>query len=162
MAKTCKKCNIELIPGENIVLSQWKIYNYICKTCKKKQNRERNKDPKYKVKQKIYMSRTKTKNPNAQLSYIKKCSNKWGSGVYGIFENGICLYVGESIELYKRIIFHKTVVKRPETSTTPKLYEALQQHNHLIYGIIEQCDNHKEKEQYYINQLKPKYNAYRM
>ena len=160
MVKTCKKCNVDLAVGENIVPSQWKIHNYICKTCKKKENYKRNKDPKFQVKQMEYLKRNRTKNPNAQLSYNNKQKNKWGSGVYGIFENGECLYVGESVELYKRMTYHKTVIKYPKKTTTPKLYQALQQHNHLIFGILEQCDNHLEREKYYINKLKPKYNAY--
>ena len=160
MVKTCKKCNVDLVVGKNIVPSQWKIHNYTCKTCRKKANKERNKDPKFQAKQREYVKRNRKKNPNAQLSYVNKQKNKWGSGVYGIFENGICLYIGESIELYKRMIFHKTMIKHPEKTSTPKLYESLQQHNYLIFGIIEQCDNHKEQEKFYINKLNPKYNEY--
>jgi hypothetical protein len=160
--KTCKVCNIELIPGENIAPSQWKIYNYKCKTCRKVENIKRNKNPKFQEKQKEYVKRSREKNPNAQLSYVQKQAEKWGSGVYGIFENGICLYVGESIKLYKRIVEHKTMIKYPEKTFQPELYKALQQHSNLIFGVIEETDNHKEKEKYYINKLKPKYNEYGM
>tara|TARA_B110000503_G_scaffold40518_1_gene66582 strand:+ start:521 stop:856 length:336 start_codon:yes stop_codon:yes gene_type:complete len=67
-------------------------------------------------------------------------------GVYGIFEYGECLYIGESKRLNNRISKQKTI--NPNLSNHPA----------YIIGIIEECDNHLEKEKYYINQYKPKYN----
>ncbi len=157
--KKCSKCSVELIVGENISPSQWKRYNYKCKKCHYKYNKQRLQNPQNKAKQKQHLTKHKEQNPDSGKYYVDKAHNKWGSGVYGIFENGKCLYVGESIKLYKRIVEHKTIIKYPEKTYQPKLYKALQQHNHIIFGIIEQCDNHKEREQYYINKLKPLYNG---
>lgn len=44
--KTCNKCNIELTVGNNWLLSQKKISNYICNSCKRKSRRDYYKDHK--------------------------------------------------------------------------------------------------------------------
>ena len=80
-------------------------------------------------------------------------------GVYSIWENGKCLYVGESRILKQRISQHKWLLKNPEKAGSHSLlYYNLQQHTHLIFGIIEECDNHKERESVYINMYNPLYN----
>ncbi len=94
--------------------------------------------------------------------YNPKAYNKWGSGVYGIFENGECLYVGESSTLYRRICQHNMGYKDPQKANSKDwipFYESLQQHKNLTIGILEQTENHKEKEKFYINNLNPKYNG---
>ena len=80
----------------------------------------------------------------------ERFKNKWGSGVYGIFENGVCLYIGESTSLSVRISNHKCY----NTLIAPYL----KKHPSHIIGILEQCSNHKEKEVYYISKYKPLYN----
>ncbi len=67
-------------------------------------------------------------------------------GVYGIFEYGECLYIGESKRLNNRIAKQKSM-------NTKLLY-----HPAYVIGIIEECNDHKEKEKYYIKQYNPKYN----
>ncbi len=92
----------------------------------------------------------------------KQTANKWlkkTSGVYGIFENGKCLYVGESERVNGRIAEHRTNIKRFQQKTHKHLYDALSQHKHVIFGVLEETPNHKEREQYWINKLKPKYNG---
>jgi hypothetical protein len=92
----------------------------------------------------------------------KQTQSKWVykiSGVYGIFENGDCLYVGESKRVNARITEHKVNIKRFQQNTHKHLYESLSQHPHIIFGVLEETPNHKEREQYWINKLKPKYNA---
>ncbi len=39
--KTCRRCGVELVPGENWYPSQEKHSNYICKTCVKERWRDR-------------------------------------------------------------------------------------------------------------------------
>ena len=82
-------------------------------------------------------------------------------GVYGLFENGQCLYVGESIQIFGRWGYHKAGIKNPykEGLRQPELYKNLYTHKNIIFGIIEECDNHKEREQYWIDYYQPKYNG---
>ena len=90
---------------------------------------------------------------------IKKCvySKK---GVYVLFENNTCLYVGESLSLNRRKWNHTYWIKNPNKNKSQRwLYEALQQHSNIEFHILEETNNHKEREQYYINKLKPIYNA---
>jgi hypothetical protein len=96
------------------------------------------------------------------ISSSKVYAYKWGSGVYGIFENGVCLYVGESTKLYRRICDHHTGYKNPQSANNKQripFYKKIQKHSKYVIGILEQCDNHKEREQFYINKLKPLYNG---
>ena len=97
--------------------------------------------------------------------YLNDLSKSWGTskkGVYAIFENGKCLHVGESSWLKQRISSHKTYTKNPKSSPKSQrgLYEILNKNHPLfVIGILEQTDNHKEREQFYINNLKPLYNG---
>lgn len=155
--KICKKCNIELIPGENITPSMFKNYDYICKPCNANKSRvwkEKNKES-YKVYSQDYYIINK--------EILKQKRNTWKyakPGVYGIFENKICLYVGESTQIRTRIPNHKSLIKNPKAKTLHKdLYDNLRQHKNIEFYILEETPNHKEREQYYINKLKPLYNA---
>jgi len=81
-------------------------------------------------------------------------------GIYKIISNDLVLYVGQSKQLLNRISKHKSGIKNPEINKRHKqLYYNLQQHFNLEFKIIEETPNHKEREQYWINKLKPKYNA---
>jgi hypothetical protein len=98
----------------------------------------------------------------------KSCSNtlrknnSWRlglKGVYGIFENQECLYVGESKQIRRRISDHKNGIKNPKNKLQSPLWINLGQYSNLEFKIIEETPNHKEREQYWINKLKPKYNT---
>lgn len=120
-----------------------------CKVCKKKQYQQ-SKSSKPKS-NKIY-------NYHTSIKCVKKINDKWGKGVYGIFANGECLYIGESIKLYKRFIEHKTLYKNPKSSRwQTNLYNFLQDYPNWVIGIIEQTENHKEQEKYYTNKFQPLY-----
>ncbi len=85
---------------------------------------------------------------------------RYGKGVYGIFSNGMCLYVGQSSRLYDRINKHKWLIKNPhKKDPLSHLYQLLQQYNSLIIGIIEQTDNHKNQEKYWIDKFQPLHNV---
>jgi predicted GIY-YIG superfamily endonuclease len=109
----------------------------------------------------------KQQNKNYYQNYTDKCKasiKSWSyriSGVYCIFENNKCLYVGRSKGISKRIAQHKCFINKPFTAPkqNKQLYYNLQQHSNLEFKIIEETPNHKEREQYWINELKPKYNA---
>jgi hypothetical protein len=108
---------------------------------------------------KLKISKNYLSKQNSEINYQWKYNTK---GVYGIFENGECLYVGESKRINDRWSQHKSWIRNPEIApeSNKLLGQYLSKHIHLIFGIIEECDNHKEKEKQYINQLKPKYNTY--
>ena len=134
--KQCKKC------GE--IKHHYKNQNQ-CKDCKSIYNKEWNKTPK------------------GKLNWVRS-SNKWKNkiqGVYGIFSDMTCLYVGESGQLYNRISQHKTCIKNPNgvKSKRRQLYNLLQKHNNLEFRILEETPNHKTQERIWIEYLCPLYNT---
>ena len=149
--KVCKKCNANLIQGENIYSSLYKNRDYICKSCSIKKTNQYFKTDKGK---KLLHKYSKTK---TFKDTIKRWRNKI-KGVYGIYENGICLYIGESSRVNMRFSEHKYYTKSQRDNPQKSLYEQLQHHN-FILGLIEECDNHKEREKYYIDKYKPLYNS---
>jgi hypothetical protein len=85
-------------------------------------------------------------------------------GIYEWFEGDISLYIGQSSWLYSRMCSHKSWLKNPETSEKSSqsyLYKALRQHQNVDIRIIEEClpELLLEREQYYIDTLKPLYNS---
>ena len=150
--KTCIKCNKEKLLTEFNFTNKKKGYRQsYCKKCAPR--------PKY--------------NSNWQKEYYKKRKddiklwhNKWkeGNGVYGIFENDKCLYVGESSRINERMSKHRTLINNIELAkkyqpTQVYLYEKLSQHKNIIVKILEMTDDNKEREKYFINKLKPLYSA---
>ncbi len=85
------------------------------------------------------------------------------SGIYKItnVETNEC-YIGSSVDVNRRWSEHKALStwKRCQNN---KLYIALQQYglDKFIFEIIEETTNLKEREQYYIDLLKPSYNNIR-
>jgi len=142
--KKCKKCNVELVVGENINLNALKNSDYQCRSCNTIKARQRRKN-----------------NPRKAKEYVQRYANK-KQGVYGIFSNQICLYVGESSQLLKRINEHKSRIKNPEMVTwksEKQRYYKIKTHSNITIQILEETENHKERELYYINKLKPIYNG---
>ena len=102
-------------------------------------------------------------------SWCKPCTYKQNkeydykiSAVYGIYDK-VCLYIGQSKQLSRRIEKHKYMIKYPHKRDKQKyLYEALDKHSNVSIRIIEECSPELllTQEQYYINTLKPKYNNY--
>jgi hypothetical protein len=136
--KECGKCKIEKEVTEFYSKSLW------CKKCKHDYN--------------IKWIKTE-KGKESHINNSKVWRNKV-KGVYGIFENDKCLYVGESKQLNDRMSKHKTLSRNP--SYAKPYFKSLYQYLNTIdftIKILEETPNHKEREQYWINQLKPKYNA---
>ena len=144
--KQCKKCgekkplSYEYFPIQRACKDG---FNTWCRECIKEDSRNRRK-------------KKSTIENNNQLT------KKWRkeiAGVYGIFENGICLYVGESSQVNQRLSVHRYLQKNPDKAKRMKrLYEALSTHPSRVYGIIEECKNHKERERYFIDMYNPIYN----
>jgi hypothetical protein len=156
--KICSKCKVEKPTTKEYFYGHTKVgFQSQCKICHKIANKL------YQSKNKELVSKVNKKYYKVNADYITNRVKKWQnntSGVYGLFENGECLYVGETKAINRRMSFHFTQIKNIHPSIRHKeLYEVLQKHNHIIFGIIEETPNHKEREQYYINKLKPLYNA---
>ena len=149
--KTCSKCNIEKSFTQYYHSKGGDNYQKICKVCWNERNKENAKKGKYWKKQNL-----KSYAVNARQKYSYKIS-----GVYGIYDGGECLYVGESKRVLHRWADHISYTNNLNSQEAKKnpLYKKLSQHMHFIFGVIEECDNHKEREQHYIQQLKPKYNT---
>jgi CMP-N-acetylneuraminic acid synthetase len=147
MSKCCSKCRIEkpqtteYFGKNNSVpcgLSSW------CRECTRNAIKEWAKTPKGK-----------------KIKYHH--SSKWRNakqGIYGIFEDNKCLYVGESSSLKYRLSFHKSAIKNPlMVKYQRELYYNLQQHLNIDFRILEETKRHKELEGYYIDIYKPLYNT---
>ena len=151
--KTCKSCKTEYPKTpEYFRFCGTKKYNGVgyaqshCKKCDYKR-----------IKPSI--NKFKQEKPNQYQKSFNKWENKLGKGVYGMFEKGKCLYVGESGRLNARFSNHLSCLRNPERAVGvhKELYYNLIQHD-LEMGILENTDTHVRREQYYINKYKPIYN----
>ena len=82
------------------------------------------------------------------------------SGVYKITNNITGdFYIGSSKNIKHRWAAHKSPSKWKQLPSS-KLYKAMAQYGHdnFTIEVIEETDNLREREQYYIDQLKPSYN----
>jgi hypothetical protein len=133
--KTCNKCNVDLIVGENAYKNQYK-----CKSCV------------------LEYRRKWDKSEAGKMSQHKWATNK--AGVYGIFSGETCLYVGESSWLNKRLNIHKSCINNPTIApkSHKQLYIRMSKHNNIQFRILEATVNHKEQEQVWIEYMTPLYN----
>ena len=136
--KECNKCHVTK------ELTEFYKNQNQCKICKCEYNKHWYKTPKGKstLFRNVYKWKTKIQ------------------GVYGIYTNEECVYIGESSQLNNRISQHRTYSRNP--STAKPLFQSLYQYLSTVdftIKILEETPNHKEREQYWINELKPKYNA---
>ena len=159
--RNCNKCSTELIVGENITPGNYNNKDFICKPCNSLRSKKRYQKDKSKWKHEDGTWKVGNQSEENQNKITKKYHSKY-KGVYGIFNNGECLYIGESSKIMKRFSDHKTYIKNPDiksiSSKMKEMYIELQQYNHLIFGILEECNNHKNKEKYWIDKYQPRYN----
>lgn len=162
--KVCVDCEIELNPGVNCYLSMYKRGSYKCKACKKKQSKAEHKRyweiPSYRQK---------------KADYIKEYHDLDGAGVYAIYENDECIYIGESHKIKSRVIGHFSKhIKRNEEYFQPPipldLKKGLIDREHLSYDILEPENDkltRQTRETHYIQEhiakhgKAPKYNTYK-
>ena len=150
--KTCKKCKVEKPVNINNFSKQKTCkdgFNTICRECKKTYYKER-------------ARKKHLQNSNLNKIQLKKSFKNDNPGVYGVFENGVCLYIGESKHIRQRINQHKTCINNPHYKGAKKhsfLYSGLRIHNNIIFGALEQTPNHRERESFYINKYQPLYNT---
>ena len=106
----------------------------------------------------------KSNNPEQFINTIKKWTNNT-SGVYGIYGDDLCLYVGKSKGLNGRWKHHKYFIKHPKAvekyqPNLLNLYNNIRLHSNVSIRIIEECSPELllEREQHYIDTIKPLYN----
>lgn len=162
--KTCSKCKVEKDANLEDFPPHKRLkdgLNTHCRECQRKAHSKwlaKNKD---RHKENTLKWNKANKDKLTEIQY--KYDTKWGSGVYGIFADGECLYVGESSKLTARIARHKAHIKNPSSAGhLENFYNELQGHETLVIGILEQCDNHVEREKYYIDMFNPIYNTYKL
>jgi len=162
--KVCCGCEIELNPGVNCYLSMYKRGSYKCKSCKKQQS---------KVEHKRYWEMPSYRQKKAD--YIKEYHDSDGAGVYAIYENDECIYIGESQKVKSRITSHfsKHIKSNTETYQQPiqlDLKKGILDRTKLSYDILEQVDDkliRQTRETHYIKEHiakhgeAPRYNIYK-
>lgn len=158
--KTCKKC------GQSKPLDQFSKRSLSpdglqlnCKACNKVNNK--------KFRTTInpsYYREYYHKNPEKIKALIAKSFSKLGCGVYGIFDktNNVCLYIGSSMNLQRRIYDHKTTfnnIGQTYTLSSRILAEYLIDKGEIEFEIkvLEKCSIEEkiERENHYIAELKP-------
>ncbi len=95
-------------------------------------------------------------------------------GIYAIVHNGEYLYIGQSVELYKRLTYHNCSVAIERTLRDMKrgrkkhtndhaldMYKYIDAHRDEIqFTILEEWpDNLNEREKFYIEKYKPRFNT---
>ena len=160
--KVCTDCEIELNPGVNCYLSMFQRGSYKCKTCKKKQS---------KVEHVKYWQLPSYRMRKAK--FIENYLQSDGAGVYAIYENDECIYIGESSQIKSRVTCHfsKHMNKKNWQSPIPKLLaEGKINRDDLSYDILEPENDkltRQTRETYYIQEhiakygAAPKYNTYK-
>ena len=147
MAKVCSKCK-ETKPFTDYYTNKSNKRdghaNY-CKVCAKKHAAEWNRN-----------------NSERHMKNLKKYHHNC-SAVYKISnEQNECLYVGQTIAFNRRKNIHIMYTRNPkEKSGQMSLYVNLNKEQPITIEIIEKCsvDALTQREHYYINLLKPKYNG---
>ena len=162
--KHCTDCEIVLNPGVNCYLSMFNTGGYKCKSCKKKQS---------KVEHVKYWQMPSYRMRKAE--FIEKYLEQDGAGVYAIYENDECIYIGESNKIKSRVTAHFSKhIKKNKSSWQSPIPELLAKgkinRDDLSYDILEPEDDAKtrqSRESYYIQEhiakygAAPKYNIYK-
>ena len=177
LSPKCKQCQKEYINKWKIdnprdtaeYLKQWRINN----PGKHKQYYKQNKEV-FKASTKKWVENNKDRwkayckgwiadNKEQHTANLDKNTHSIEPGVYMV-KNQITgeRYIGQSIIPYNRRSHHFSNWKSESKLTNKLLQEAMQKYgqNSFVFGIIEHCEPEQllEREQYYINQLKPEYN----
>ena len=72
------------------------------------------------------------------------------SGIYGMFKDGVCYYIGASKNLYRR-----------RSAWVSKATHFNIDMNEYVWGIMYEGDDYKEMEQHYISIYNPEFNTYK-
>ena len=102
-----------------------------------------------------------TSNTDTIKQTLEKHYDSLGSGVYIACFNKRILYIGQSDQLMRCFDDHKSSYKISTYIHNIHLQNFIKQHNDEIeFVILENCskDKLRQREQYYINLLKPEFN----
>ena len=159
--KQCSKCN-EIKPVSEFNKEGKKGLKSRCKQCHSAQTKMWSKSQSGKESAKKYQQSSKGKKA------FKKCTTKYWKKISAIYkitdDNDDILYVGQSSSYNNRKNGHLSFIRNPHLSIKSKqseLYNALRQHSNVSINIIEECSPEVllQREQYYIDNLKPLYNV---
>ena len=143
--KTCKTCSTEKPLTDYYTVKSTNNSRYAMPDCK----------PCHTAKQRKW----KKNNPKKHYQHTRSWKER-GKGVYGIFSDNKCLYVGESGRLNGRINDHTHNINNPKSYNLHyELYVKLNKYDNIEFRILEECDNHKERESYWIQKFHPAYNS---
>ena len=131
--KNCRKCNVELVIGENITKARFHNYDYMCRPCFGKQ------------------SNILTKKRFDKLKSQSK------PGVYGIYYGKELLYVGESTQCEYRFLSHKRTHKNTKNHIGLNI-SYIKDYTLKIFKIEEDLRLRKMMEMELIVKHKPKLN----
>lgn len=132
---------------------------------------ETNKEEQRREAQRAYQKKHYRENSDYYKARVQEVYNSESPGVYKIFDEvtGEVIYVGESIRPMRRYGEH--LYKRKDTEKAYKhsiingmISEGLLDNTNLKFEIIEYVDDNeerKERETYWINKLNPTYNSYK-
>lgn len=119
-----------------------------------KQETKRGRPRKYSKNMSVKVQRKKT------YDYMK--TTYIYGGVYQIIAGGEVVYIGRSRRINCRMSKHRYYFNNPEKCNVKaqrKMYEDMRsKYDSIEVKVLELTENHKEREQYYINKLKPLYN----
>jgi len=107
------------------------------------------------------MTKKEKINRHNKLESAHRAREKWKyklSGVYALFDKGVCLYVGKSKRMLHRFADHMSYMRNPNSIEHQRnpLYSKLAKHDHFYYGML---NEDMTTEKHYISLLKPLYNS---
>lgn len=133
--KSCNRCNIELIIGENIFDSRVKNYDWICKDC-------------------VYKG---IKKHHKQRDIRLKAEEN--AGVYAIYKNDQIIYIGESKHPKYRMNTHFTATHIKNSPLSIIIGKHNKHHFKWEILVYEDCEvERKLLESFYIDRYKPALN----
>lgn len=158
MGKQCINCSVDLVLGENIPPSRWKRSWYQCRSCNSKFDGKRKNRDDYNEYMREY-NRNRPQHRNA----VDKNKKSINPGVYGVYNDGELIYIGQSKIPYDRMTKHFSKSKKyVYSSVSQALSNGELQRDNLVFKMLEFIDDHKarlNREQALIQQHTPLYNS---
>ena len=144
--KKCRKCDVELVVGENIIPSRFNNYDYECKSCKLQYNKK-----------------WEIKNPEKRKKGYRKSDKKRreseGRGVYLVKYRWINFYIGEGWLNDRKSKHLKWKFSKGNQSLVAELVDERNlSRKYLSFHVLEYLDDKPtmlKRERHYRRELKP-------
>jgi len=153
--KQCIDCSVDLVLGENIPPSRWKRSWYQCRSCNSTSVVN-------KPKKNAYM-RKYNKDNKQHLKLVNKNIHSINPGVYGVYNDGELIYIGQSKIPYDRMTKHFSKSKKyVYSSVSQALSNGELQRDNLVFKMLEFIDDtatRKKQESELIQRHRPLYNS---